>query len=358
MPLPPWPEAALALLAHDADGRLLPTPAYFAHWMARPELALVAESCRAETRLHRALQAEPLRPVSPAELQALRDPDARENYGHVLGLRDALQTAGTLQGWLLALFRGRRINVPPLFIDLVVQAVVQDSLAGQDDALDWRAAELLFRPQRITVEQGRVLAADRATLQAQQATRGLGDIGRLLADAQAPVKGLDLSVCNADSAPRYWADAVQPAFRSTLLLDLTHQLTQELGHGLQFTLTARSGLQPLAAALQRWVRRLLGVEVRITPLQKIDDPQWRWHVGLDTEASALLNDLYTGQDVTPDRLQRLVSLFRLDFARPAEMRRDVAGRPVYLALMADPAQNLRMKPQNLLLNLPLADQAA
>jgi hypothetical protein len=32
----------------------------------------------------------------------------------------------------------------------------------------------------------------------------------------------------------------------------------------------------------------------------------------------------------------------------------VAGRPVYLGLMSNPAQMLRMKPQNLLLNLPLA----
>jgi hypothetical protein len=35
------------------------------------------------------------------------------------------------------------------------------------------------------------------------------------------------------------------------------------------------------------------------------------------------------------------------------MRQDVAGRPVYLALGMDEAGVVRMKPQNLLLNLPL-----
>ena len=39
--------------------------------------------------------------------------------------------------------------------------------------------------------------------------------------------------------------------------------------------------------------------------------------------SAPLNDLYKGRDVEPARLQRLVSLFRLDFADPLDM---YAGR--------------------------------
>ena len=106
--------------------------------------------------------------------------------------------------------------------------------------------------------------------------------------------------------------------------------------------------------MQLWVRHLLGVEVAIEPVQRIDDPQWRWHLGLDAQASALLNDLYEGHVVDDDRMARLISLFRLTFANPAEMRPDVAGRPVYMALMAAADGQLRLKPQNLLLNLPLA----
>jgi hypothetical protein len=35
------------------------------------------------------------------------------------------------------------------------------------------------------------------------------------------------------------------------------------------------------------------------------------------------------------------------------MRSDIAGRPIYLALSANEEGLVRMKPQNLLLNLPL-----
>ena len=51
---------------------------------------------------------------------------------------------------------------------------------------------------------------------------------------------------------------------------------------------------------------------------------------------------------------RLLALFRLDFARPTDMRAAIAGRPVYLAMAIDERRRLRLKPQNLLLNLPLA----
>ena len=353
-----WPLAGHVHLGGDDHGGLRPTPAYLRHLLQRPELALVDESCRAERALHAALQRDPLHAVTPAALQALRDPDARASYGHFLALRDALIEAGTLQAWLLALFRGGRITVPPLFIDLVIQAIVQQLLQDSSDALEWRAAELFFRPQRLTLEQGRLLAADGETLEQEQQTQGLGEIGRLLAQAQAAVKPLQLRVLGADEAPRYWAEALLPTFRSSLLLDLTHQVSRDLGHGIQFTMTAaRSGLKPLARLMERWVQHLLGVAVKIEPLQRIDDAQWRWHLGLDKEASALLDDLYEGREVDEARMARLVSLFRLDFVNPDEMRRDVAGKPVYLALMAGPDQVLRMKPQNLLLNLPLATRS-
>jgi hypothetical protein len=81
-------------------------------------------------------------------------------------------------------------------------------------------------------------------------------------------------------------------------------------------------------------------------------------VGLDADSSALLNALYTGADKAPepddDRLARLISLFTLRFADAADMRTDVAGRSIYLGLAASTQGLLRMKPQNLLLNLPLA----
>ena len=46
----------------------------------------------------------------------------------------------------------------------------------------------------------------------------------------------------------------------------------------------------------------------------------------------------------------------IEFANPADMRPAIAGRPVYLAMAMDGERRLKLKPQNLLLNLPLARQ--
>ena len=68
----------------------------------------------------------------------------------------------------------------------------------------------------------------------------------------------------------------------------------------------------------------------------------------------MLDDLYRGDAPEPQRMQRLIGLFRLDFADPSEMRADLAGKPVYLGLAMTEHGRLRLKPQNLLVNLPLA----
>ena len=349
-----WPSCGRAHLERRDDGALLPTPAWWLHWLARPELALVAESCRAEIALHRRLQQDPMAEVAAQDLAAITDADARENYRHLLRLRDGVHAAGSLQAWVIAQF-SHGVSVPPLFIDLALQAIVAGLLDEPLDPMQVRAAELFFRTQRLSFEQGRVLAADLETLEEVRQSQGLGELGRLMAQAQVKALPAQLPVLGADTESRYWRDAIAPHFRSSLLLDLTQETSTDIGHGVHFKLAnARSGLKPLALLLERWVRQLLGVEVRITPVPRIDDTRWRWHVGLDVEATALLDDLYAGAEVGAERLSRLVGLFRLQFANAAEMRSDVAGVPVYLALMANPQGQLRMKPQNLLLNLPLA----
>ena len=45
---------------------------------------------------------------------------------------------------------------------------------------------------------------------------------------------------------------------------------------------------------------------------------------------------------------------KFNFANPADMRPPLAGRPVYLAMAMNADKVLKLKPQNLLLNLPLA----
>jgi hypothetical protein len=349
-----WPSSGFSELTRNARGWLEPTPAYLRLYLARPELSLVIESCSSERRLHDALVANPLRDVRPAHLEAVRDVDARESYTLFLRFRDALLAAGTLEACYLQLFRRGDINIPPLFIDLLTQAILRNVLDDSTDAYEARAAELLFRPQRVSIDKGQILAGDQAVLDMLNETGGLGDMGRLLAEAKAPLRDVEAKVLGDENAPDYW----QAGERYNFLLDLTHEINNDLSHGLVFTLTrARSGLTALGRVLEKWVQHFLGVAVRIKPLQKVEDEAWRWHIGLDAQSTALLNDLYEGQEVAPERMQRLLSLFKLEFADPREMRADVAGKPVYLGLMMTEARLLRLKPQNLLLNLPLAGVA-
>lgn len=348
-----WPSSGFSALQRNERGWLLPTDDYLRLFLARPELAPVPESCPTELALHAALVQSPGLPLTPSDLQALQDADARESYALFLQFRDGLLAAGTLEAYYLSLFPRDgtgRITIAPLFVDLLTQAITHNLLADSTDAYEVRAGEMLFRPQRISTQDGQVLSGDQGVIDLLNETGGLGDFGRFLAEAKAPLYTVHLQVLTEGNVPDYW----QQGDRYRFLLDLTHEVSNDLSHGLVLTMTrARSGLKALAGVLQKWVRHFLGVSVTIRPLQKIDDDTWRWHVGLDVEATALLNDLYEGRDVPANRLQRLVSLFRLDFADAQEMRADVAGKSVYLGLMMNAEGVLRLKAQNLLVNLPL-----
>ena len=348
-----WPSSGFLQLQRNPRGWLLPSDDYLRLFLARPELALLPESCPAERALHAALVDSPSGLVAASALQAVQDADARESYMLFLRFRDGLLAAGTLEAYYLSLFPrdgAGRIDIPPLFIDVLVQAITHSLLEQGTDAYELRAAEMLFRSQRISTQDGQVLSGDREVIDMLHETGGLGDFGRFLAEAKAPLRSIDMQVLTDINAPDYW----QSSGRHSFLLDLTHEVSNDLNHGLVFKMTrARSGLKALASVLAKWVQHFLGVAVNIKPLQKVDDAAWRWHVGLDVEATALLNDLYEGQEIEPDRMQRLVSLFQLDFADPQEMRADVAGKPVYLGLMMNTESVFRLKPQNLLINLPL-----
>jgi hypothetical protein len=75
---------------------------------------------------------------------------------------------------------------------------------------------------------------------------------------------------------------------------------------------------------------------------------------LDADATALLNDLYEGRDVDADRRAQLISLFALRFVQAEQALPEMAGRPVYLGLCRTADGQIRLKPQNLLINLPVA----
>ena len=73
--------------------------------------------------------ADPLRPVEPARLAALADPEAADNYRLVLAYRDLLVRAGTIEGAYLRLMRQASIPIPPVFIDQMVHLILRNILA-------------------------------------------------------------------------------------------------------------------------------------------------------------------------------------------------------------------------------------
>lgn len=349
-----WPSVGWGLLQRDGAGWLTPTATWLGRFLDRPELALVKESCAAERRLHHALRDDPLMPVAEPRLQTLADTDAADNYRAFLGFRDALLSAGSIEACYLQQVRSHRVSLAPPFMQAMTQAIVRNILQGVDDAFEARAGEMLFRPQRITLHEGALLAGDAQTLDLLNETGGFGELGRLLAQAQAPLRAAHLQVLTPENAQDYWQRAQGPR-EHDFLLDLRHEQRQDLGHGLQFTLArAESGLTALCRVLQRWLAHLLGLEVTITPLSRIEDGHWRWHVGLDAQSSSLLNDLYEGREVDEHRRGLLVSLFALRFIQPAQALPEMAGRPVYLGLSRNADGQLRLKPHNLLVSLPTA----
>ena len=351
-----WTPGGFDRLQRNARGWLQPTDGYWRLWLQRPELALVDASCDAERALHAALVQAPQRPVSAEQLAALQDDDARANLRLFLDFRDAVQAAGSLEAAYAGFFRAGAIQIPPLFLDLMVQAIVCNLLQDASaDAWTWRAAELLFRRQRVQLRDGRVLSGDAQVLDMLNDTGGLGEVGRLLIQGGASLATVQVEVLGEENAGRYLASRAGSG-RFNFVLDLTHEVRNALPHGLTLTMTrSRSGLSALARVLERWVAHFHGTAVQIEPEASVEDPAWRWHLGLDVTSTQLLNDLYAGLEVSPERQAQLISLFRLRFDDPADMRADVRGKPVYLGLAMAPDGALKLKPQNLLINLPLAD---
>jgi len=330
-----WPSCGYRLLAVDDDRRLRVRDDFLRGYLLRPELAPVRESGRAEIALHETLLSDPRARVSENEVAAIEDPDTRDNLRIWLRFRDRLLRAPTLEAAYVGLFEGEGVDVPPLFVHQLTQILLRHILGTEADPIEARAAEMLFRAQKISVLNDAVMAADEQSVELLATTGSLGSLGELLAQNRTPARTVDLDVLSEDNADSYWTR------------DERFDLAVSLNRG-------QPALAALCRVLQRWVAHFLAVDVTIAPEREIVDARWVWHVGLDAEASALLNDLYNGVDVADERRERLLCLFALRFADPAAMRPAIAGRPVYLAMAMDRQNRLRLKPQNLLLNLPLA----
>jgi hypothetical protein len=292
----------------------------------------VEESGERELALHAALMESPRRQVSQAEIASLEDEDVQHNYRVILRFRDRLLEAGTVEGCYMSLFKAA-IDIPPMFVDQLVHVTLRNILDGAEDPLRLRAAEIFFREQKATIQEGHALLADHETVEMHASGNRYGSIGRLIVEAQGDLAKVDLDVIDKANAAIYW----ERESRHDTVISLTY---------------GRPALDALGRVIEAWVLHFLGLKVAVKPVRKIDEPRWAWHVGLDAESTAILNELWAGGEVEHGRMRNILAIFALQFDDPAAMRTDIRGRTVYLALSCEDGV-VRMKPQNLLTSLPL-----
>lgn len=329
-----WKSSGHHLVTRTADGWHEVTADLIRAYLTRPEVHPIEESCATEVATFESLMEDPFRAITDERLAAFADADAADNYRVVLGFRDHLAGAGTLEGAYLAMMRSGQITVPPVFIDQIVHIMLRGLLGDVSDPVRLRAAELFFREQTVNTDDGRVILGDQEIVEMHAGTTGLGTIGQLLTETGTPIKQVELDVLDDDNAAIYWARSD----RFDTVIDL--RFGQPANHAL-------------ARVIEMWIRHFLGVDVRVQPVRSIKDERWRWHIGLDRDATELLNALYEGNEISDDDVARLLALYRLEILDQSRVMDDVRGRPIYLGLGSTPDKRVRVKPQNLLMNLPL-----
>jgi uncharacterized protein DUF6352 len=325
-----WLSCGHHLLDRDEGGGLIVTDEFLKAYLARPELRPPADACIAERTLHAALLLNPRRPVAAREIAAIADADARENWALMVGFRDHLIGHKTIEAAYLHFVRRGVGETPPLFVNQLVHVILRNLLDGCDDVFVLRAAEMFFRPQRLTVHEGSLIAADEETI----AGASPQPVSPLVAMLGLQAAG-EVDVLNDDNAESYW----ERSDLFNMALDLT---------------AGRRGLSALGEVIGRWVTHLLALDVEVEPLLEATDVDLIWYVGLDAAATAIGDALWNEEELEQAARERIVGLYRLAFRSPEVVLDKARGEPIYLILAMTPDRTLRMKPQNLVTGLPVA----
>lgn len=324
-----WISCGHHLLDRDVGGGLVVTDEFLKAYFVRPELRPPPDACTVERTLHATLLATPRRIVSAAEVAEIADADARENWRFVLEFRDLLLRHATLEAAYLALMRSGAMRLPPLFVNQLAHVILRNALDGVEDPFVLRAAELLFRPQRVTLHDQSLLAADEEKIAGSSPTPLSPLVSMLGVPAQA-----EIDVMTEDNAETYW----ERSDMFDMALDLT---------------SGRRGLEGVATAMTRWIVHLLSVDVSIEPIRELRDAKFVWYVGLDAEATQIGDRLWNGEPLDETIQGRVTGLFKLTFASPVAVEDEVKGEPIYLIMAMNESKLLRLKPQNLVTGLPV-----
>jgi hypothetical protein len=332
-----WVASGHHLTRRADHGGLVATPELIMAYLARPELMPPADACEAERHLHASLLVDPLRPVSGADIAALADADARENWSFMMNFRDRLMTAPSLEAVYVALARKGAGDLPPIFLSQLCHLILRNALEGCEDPYVLRAAELFYRGQLAALHDGTLLLADAEVIEAEQHAQHDIHASPLTAMLQPKAFG-EMDVMDDENAWTYWS-------RSD-----AHAMAMNLGGNAK----ARAGL---CRVIERWIGHLLGIAVNVDTIASIEDRDWRWFIGLDSEATRIGNALWRGDRLEGNVAERIVALMRLNFEDTRLVDERVGNKPVYLILAMGADKVVRLKPQNLIAGLPLAAAA-
>ena len=160
------------------------------------------ESCAGELALHDALLADPRRAVSARELAARRGRrtrarTTRSGCASATGWRPPRRSRRRTPGCSRATASTcRRCSSHQL-----TQVLLRHVLGADAEPMAARAAEMLFRPQKIAVlDDGAVMAADEATVELHATTGGFGSLGELLAQNRRRPRTAS-STCSTRTTP-------------------------------------------------------------------------------------------------------------------------------------------------------------
>lgn len=334
-----WVSSGHHMTHRVEGGGLAITDEMILAYLARPELVPPEEACAWERRLHATLMSDPRAPVTRAMIGGIADVDARENWEFLIGFRDRLLSQPTVEAAYLDIVRTGAGGIPPLFLDQLVHLILRNALDGCEDPFVLRAGELLFRPQKASLSEGVLLLADQELVDEMERERRALMHSAPLAAMMGQGGIGDLDVMTGDTADSYWSRS--DAFSMVLNLGGDAQSRAAFCH-----------------VLERWIAHMLGVEARIEAIERIDDADWRWFVGLDAAGTAIGNRLWKGEETGPLDQGRICGLFRLEFADAKAADPRMAGKPVYLIMALGEDMVLRVKPQNLIVGLPLAGALA
>ena len=160
--------------------------------------------------------------------------------------------------------------------------ILRNMLDGCEDPFVVRAAELLFRQQKVTLHENSLIAADDETI----AGTGNAPLSPLVS-MLGPPAAAEIDVMVEDNAETYWerSDAFDMA------LDLT---------------AGRRGLAALGEVMTHWIKHMLAIDVEIEPLTELRDAPLSWYVGLSADATRI-GDAIWNENETDSALQaRLV----------------------------------------------------